>query len=512
MRAALHDVHDVAALYPDREPMTTLADVSAAPAASPSAPPGRRPSGFGPLLLRLHFYAGVLVAPFLIVAALTGLAYTITPQLDHLAYGDQLTVDAAGRTARPLADQIAAARAAHPDGTLTTITTGAGDATTQVVFSLPELGEKQHTVYVDPYTARVRGELTTWFGTTPLKTWFDDLHRNLHLGVAGRFYSEFAASWLWIITLGGLALWWRRQRGNRTARRLLTPELAARKGVRRSRSWHGALGVWLTIGLLILSATGLTWSRFAGGNFSTALDAVKGSTPEVSTTLAGAAAPAPAGHHHGGGAVTAPAAVDPAAADAVLKTARADGITGLVDIGVPAGSTSAWTVTQNDHLWPVRKDAVAIDPASSGVVDRVDFADWPLPAKLTRWGIDAHMGQLFGPANQIVLAALALGLITLIGWGYRMWWQRRPTRAGRRVIAGAPPVGRGAWQQLPAWGIAAGVPVVFAVAWVLPLVGVPLLGFLLVDLVLGLARSQAGARRETPVPAAAGSDPETTAL
>jgi uncharacterized iron-regulated membrane protein len=30
-----------------------------------------------PLLLRLHFYAGVLVAPFLVVAAVTGLLYRI---------------------------------------------------------------------------------------------------------------------------------------------------------------------------------------------------------------------------------------------------------------------------------------------------------------------------------------------------------------------------------------------------------------------------------------------------
>ena len=76
-------------------------------------------------------------------------------------------------------------------------------------------------MYVNPYTGAVTGQLTTWWSTTPLKTWFDDLHRNLHLGAHGRHYSEFAASWLWIVTLGGLVLWWRRQRGNRSARKLL---------------------------------------------------------------------------------------------------------------------------------------------------------------------------------------------------------------------------------------------------------------------------------------------------
>jgi uncharacterized iron-regulated membrane protein len=422
-----------------------------------------------------------------------------------MVYADQLTVAQVGGTARPLAEQIAAARTVHPDGTLSTVIPGEGDATTQVVFSVPELGEKQHTVYVDPYTARTRGTLTTWYGTTPLKTWFDDLHRNLHLGAVGRHYSEFAASWLWILALGGLALWWRRNRGNRTARRLLIPDLAAKKGVRRTRGWHASLGVWLSVGLLILSATGLTWSRYAGGNFSAALDTFHGSTPEVSTALT-ATPVAPSGGHHGGGATpTGTTTVDPAAADTVLRIARENGITGKVDIGVPEDATSAWTVIQDDHLWPIHKDAIAVDPATSTVVDRSNFADWPLLAKLTRYGIDAHMAQLFGIANQILLAALAIGLISVIVWGYRMWWQRRPTRADRRALVGAPPVSRGAWQNLPTWGIVVGVPVVFAVAWVLPLFGVPLIAFLAVDLAVGATRGRRNRPMEPPVsPAPAG--------
>ena len=35
------------------------------------------------------------------------------------------------------------------------------------------------------------------------------------------------------------------------------PDLAARKGVRRTRSWHASLGLWLSVGLVALSATGL---------------------------------------------------------------------------------------------------------------------------------------------------------------------------------------------------------------------------------------------------------------
>ncbi|MET7752787.1 PepSY-associated TM helix domain-containing protein [Micromonospora sp. NPDC005367] len=107
----------------------------------------------------------------------------------------------------------------------------------------------------------------------------------------GRHYSEVAASWLWGVALGGLALWWRRDRSSRgRLGRLLLPDLAARKGGRRTRGWHASTGVWLAVGLLFLSVTGLTWSRHGGANFAVALnvlDAVPRSLPPRSTVRAG---------------------------------------------------------------------------------------------------------------------------------------------------------------------------------------------------------------------------------
>ncbi|MEW2164906.1 PepSY domain-containing protein [Streptomyces sp. NPDC007084] len=466
-----------------------------ATAAGPPAPAPRR-TGFGALLTRLHFYAGVLVAPFLLVAAVTGLLYTFTPQLDSLVYDKELSVAHTGDEVRPLSRQVAAARAEHPTGTLTAVRPGHGDATTQVDFALPELGEKAHTVYVDPYTGKVTGRLTTWYGSTPLTTWLDDFHRNLHLGTAGRYYSEFAASWLWVLVLGGLVLWWRRQRGTRTARRLLVPDRAAKKGVRRTRNWHAVTGVWLAVGLLALSATGLTWSRFAGEHFSQALDALRSGTPGVSTTLSGSAETATGGHDHAAGGTDTDGAkgADPADIDGVLDAARRDGVDGPVEIAVPQDGATAWTVSQTRNLWPVGRDSVAVDAATDQVVDRVDFADWPLLSKLTRWGINVHMGTLFGLANQILLAVLAVGLICVIFWGYRMWWQRRPTRADRRAPLGSPPA-RGAWRGMPSWGLALGVVAVVALGWALPLFGIPLAAFLAVDLATGAVR-----RRTTPTP------------
>jgi uncharacterized iron-regulated membrane protein len=183
---------------------------------------------------------------------------------------------------------------------------------------------------------------------------------------------------------------------------------------------------------------------------------------------------------------------DPSDIDGVLKAARADGVDGPVSIGVPADGATAWTVSQTRNLWPVGRDSVAVDASTDTVVHRVDFADWPFLAKLTTWGIQAHMGLLFGLANQLVLAALAVGLICVIFWGYRMWWQRRPTRADRRARFGTPPA-RGAWRGVPSSTLAVGIVVVVALGWAIPLFGIPLAVFLAADIAIGAVRRGRGA-------------------
>jgi uncharacterized iron-regulated membrane protein len=184
--------------------------------------------------------------------------------------------------------------------------------------------------------------------------------------------------------------------------------------------------------------------------------------------------------------------------DRVVGAARAAGLDGPVEVTPPADVSSAWTVAQTDETWPVRQDRVAVDPVAGTVLDRSDFADWPLLAQLSDLGISAHMGLLFGPVNQVLLAALALGLLVVIFWGYRMWWQRRPTRAHRRALVGAPPVPRGAWWGLPSGVIMIGLPVVFLLGWALPLFGLTLVGFLAVDLAVAAWR-----RRRPPAPGGA---------
>ncbi|WP_405844673.1 PepSY domain-containing protein [Streptomyces platensis] len=372
----------------------------------------------------------------------------------------------------------------------------------------PVWGSSHHPrelVFVDPYTGNVRGALETYgsTGALPLRTWLDALHRDLHLGETGRLYSELAASWLWVVAGGGVALWIGRKRRNRKLRALALPDRTA-TGRRRTLSWHGAVGLWAAAGLVFLSATGLTWSAYAGANIGELRESLGQATPTVSTAVA-------ENHAGHGGSSSMPGMPDmpgmgdskgnrssgsaPAdvGIDKVLRTARAQGLGNPVEVGLPTDQATAYVVKQVQRSWPEKQDALAVDPATGKVTDVSRFAGYPVLAKLTRYGIDLHTGTLFGLANQIALAALALALIFLILWGYRMWWQRRPTRD--RALSFGRPIPRGAWRQVPVPVLIPLAPAGVVVGWLVPLLGISLVAFLTVDIALGaLSR-----RRRVPV-------------
>nr|WP_246284599.1 PepSY-associated TM helix domain-containing protein [Gordonia asplenii] len=444
-----------------------------------------------PLLRRLHFYAGILVAPFLIVATVTGAMYAVAPTLENLAYRGYLHADAAG-PAKSVAAQVQAARRVLPDLTPTAVQPGIDGATTRVLFDDPSLGESYRwSVFIDPATATSQGALQVYgsSGALPMRAWIDQLHRNSHLGEPGRVYSELAASWLWVIALGGLALWINRFRKQRRAgrdTRLLSVDRsrsASTPGARLARTvnWHGAVGIWLVVGLVFLSATGLTWSKFAGENVTDLRSALNWNAPSVSTTL---------GHEHHGVPMDTSSAAPPEAfspealsttisrLDAVVATARSAGLHGVVEVSIPADSATAYRVQQSREPWVFSRDVVAVDGASNTVVDVARFADWPFVAKLAEWGIQLHMGILFGVVSQLGLLALCIALLTVIVRGYVMWWRRRPRR-GTAPLGPPPPAG--AWRAAPYPAMAGVVVTAAVVGWFVPLLGVTLVGFLMFD-------------------------------
>ncbi|MFD7841468.1 PepSY-associated TM helix domain-containing protein [Nocardia sp. NPDC059764] len=448
-------------------------------------------NAFQALMLRLHFYAGVFVAPFILIAAVTGALYAISPTLENITSSGLLHTSSTG-PAKPLKEQIAAAQAVEPSLALVAVAPGqnTGD-TTRVIFSDPSLGESERrAVFVDPVTAQSVGDSVVYgsSGALPMRTWIDQLHKNLHLGKVGRFYSEIAASWLWLVALAGLVLWYRRVRARREKRSagwLLRPDRSRPRA--RTLNWHAAVGVWILPVLLLLSVTGMTWSKYAGENVTELRQALSWTTPAVSAKLPGSTGPAvtAGGDHagHGGAPAGTPPAGKAALADTVYGVARANGLTGPLEISIPAKEGTAFVAQELRRPGQFTRDAIAVDGATGNVTDKLPYADWPLTAKLTNWGIQLHMGQLLGLPDQLLLLAVMIGLGTVIVRGYLMWWRRRPTKESTVGVGKAP---RRALAQAPLVVVLPLAAAAAVIGWFAPMIGLPLLAFLVIDVLVGV--------------------------
>lgn len=421
---------------------------------------------------RIHFYGGMFVGPFILIAALTGCLYAMAPTLEKVVYHDVLTVPTV-ENPLSLEEQIQAAQHEHPDMPVTQVwpATTPTDPT-RVLVSDESIDESlQRTVFINPATAKVIGDYPTYsgLGEMPLRRWISSLHESFHLGKVGELYSELAASWLWVMACGGLFMWWIRRRPKNKA-----TANAAQQQPKRSARWkatrlHSTVGAWIFIGLLGLSATGITWSGLAGDNVDSLVERMHWKATPINTALHGTTAETHeyTGHEGHGASSSASVAAD---AERVLATGRAEGLTGPLRLYPPEDAHSAWQVSERWVEWRTTSDALSVDGATGEVIDRQPFSSLPLFSKLSSWGTYLHMGIMFGLPLQIALLALGLATAALVVLGYYMWWKRRP-----RFL----PTAHFSWA-------ATGLGALFAatVGVFLPLLGITLAAFLVLDAIL----------------------------
>lgn len=201
---------------------------------------------------RWHFYAGLFCIPFAIWLSITGAIYLFKPQVEpwlDRAY-DHLTVT--GQPAAPQA-QVAAALAAVP-GTVLNAYEMPETATAAVRILVGK--EKQlQRVYVHPQTLEI-------LKTIPQDDRFMNLIHRLHgtllLDDAGSMIVELAASWMIVLIITGLYLWWPRNAKGLAG--IVYPRLS-RDGRVFWRDLHAVTGLWVSFFLLFLLVSGLPWAK-----------------------------------------------------------------------------------------------------------------------------------------------------------------------------------------------------------------------------------------------------------
>lgn len=385
---------------------------------------------------RWHFYAGLLVAPFMLILATTGAIYLFNDEINDALHRDQRFV-AADVTPQPPSRLIAAALADYPGGSATRVDMPAPGRSAQV-FVTPALGDPVR-VYVDPGTAEVLG---SYVYARTLVGFADVAHGSLMLGKFGDGVVELVACWGMILVVTGLYLWWPREL---RLGGVVAPRLKARGRV-LWRDLHAVTGMWTAVLIAFLIITGLPWANVWGGLLKRGTDAVgigyptshrlHGATPTASVkqvlgeapwTIEDAPMPAsdPHAEHRGGHAGMTMDSSASIGVDRAVAIFAGQGVSGAYRLFLPSGPAGAFTAyTYPDR--PQGQRTIHLDQYSSHVLGDVGFADYGWAAKGVELGVQLHMGNYFGRANQILMLIACLGVIMLSLTGPLMWWRRRP--------------------------------------------------------------------------------------
>lgn len=472
---------------------------------------------------RWHFYAGMFVAPFLIILACTALGMMLlssTVGRDHDSVAVSIPESA---VTAPVATQAKNALNTLPDSTLIKYVAPRSNDTV-ALFQIKS-ADHDNMVAVNPYTADIVESIPT---NSNLYYTFYNIHGDLLIGKVGDYLLETTASLTILMILTGWYLWWKKRK---SLKGMLIPDDHTNRQQKRSffRTIHATLGSWISILLLFFCITGMAWagvwgermvqawSQFPAGKWGVApmplsidhsqhhagMDMdnaeaaphVHGATPAIAPTHgsvlnSGNAKDVPwvleltpmpvSGTTRGENGI---APNIPIMIDTVDRFAREIGFKGRYQLNLPQGPTGVWTLSQDsmsyDMKSPTADRTVHIDRYSGNVLAEIRFDDYNAFGKFMAAGTAIHMGTL-GWWSVLANVLFCLSVIAICVTGYIMWWQRRPR--GVEEMKGLNPPARG-FNLSVWWPFAIPLLVVAAIfpTAIIAIIAIALLDFLVIS-------------------------------
>ncbi|WAM48425.1 PepSY-associated TM helix domain-containing protein [Vreelandella venusta] len=436
--------------------------------ASPSQEGKRKTFDLYRAVWRWHFYAGLLVLPFMISLAITGGLYLFKDELDALIHADVKRVAVQEATLPPSA-LVSAALTAHPGTAVKFTDPATPDSSAEITVNTAE-GERL-AVYVNPYTANVLGALDDR-GTVMWTVRY--LHSLKYFGPTARKLIEIAGGWSILLVLTGIYLWWPRRKG--------AGGVVSVRGKPKSRVFwrdlHAVTGLFVGAFIVFLAITGMPWSgvwggqvnQWANGNNFGYPAGVRVEVPmsearlneQSPTNWSLEQAQLPESSQQ-------PGQAESIGLDGAVAIFNELGLHTGYAVSLPTTATGVYTgsVYPNDLS---QQRVVHLDQYTGERLIDMNYADYGPLGRWLEFGINVHMGQQFGLFNQLLFLAVCLAIILLAVSAAVMWWKRRPSGA-----MGVPP--------LPSdKRVFRGLTVILVIGGVIfPLVGASLIFMLIVD-------------------------------
>ena len=410
-------------------------------------------------LWRWHFFAALIVIPFVLWQSVTGVLYLWHRELASLTHPQLVDVPASVRQVSYHA-QLATVLQHEPRAQLQVVELS-NDPSCSTAFFFRDTNGLPYPAFVDPHTGKYLGRIESTH-------WLRGLSRGLHGGWPiepwGSYLLELGASWAIVMTLTGVYLWWPRNRQGLAG--VLYPRL--RGGSRVFwRDLHAIVGIGFAAVLLAFLVSAMPWTTLWGGKVLGSIERATGQESPVGFFFTGG------DQHHAAAHVDGAPRLAPLTIDELVQRARAAGARGDIELH-PAVQGGPFNV-RDDHPRAWDEVWLQLDGRTGAVLTRVVWSDFPAIPRFVSLGIDLHEGHFFGRANQVFNTVFALALVWLSATGFIGWYKRRP-HCGM-----SPPPKRDV--RLPGAVVATAIALCIA----LPLLGASVLAIALVDRFFGRA-------------------------
>lgn len=385
------------------------------------------------IVWRWHFYAGMIVAPALIVVAATGALYIFKDELEAVVYpGITYVEPTSERTSYE--QQMAAVFAAVPGAQraiLMQVSTNPKRATSIV------LAEKGQYAFVDPYRGRYLGALerNSFFDTVL------NIHRTLFLGMTGRIIVELTTCWSTVLAVTGIFLWWPRKANQLWG--VWLPRLRQKPYI-LLRDLHAVSGLYVSIVAIVIALTGLIYTNSWGRVFKYAGQKTEAYDMFTRSMVC-----------------KSPAEAKDLPIDRFIEIAQQKMPGHNLTVWFPRIPNGVYLVTGSNERGPQVNEMLFIDRASGEILEDRTNSQTKVVYQLGTWNYALHVGSVWGMPTKILWLATCVILMTLPVTGIWMWWERHPK--GRSGLPSRVNAIR------PRWLVAT----VTATSLLLPAVGIP---------------------------------------
>lgn len=406
---------------------------------------------FRKVLFWVHLVAGLTCGIVIFIMSFTGAALALQPQVLLWVERDARQVEAPAPPAAWLGASALLAKLQEqlPDAVPATIVREHDPSLAVAVTLQAERGSErpgpQRTVWLNPYTGAIIGELDATSGARRFFRVMTDWHR--YLAVTGE--ERTAARWVTgvsnaaflLLAITGLYIWvpvvW-----SSNAFRAISLVRPGLRGKARDFNWHNVFGVWTAAVLAVLTFTAL------GISFP--------KTYEVIYSVTGMTRPpTPPGPPGGGGGRNQAARPGSSAGEArdgreqprvrpAPVSAALDGGWALAEQHLPtwrsinmrlaqqAGQPLVFTMNDRERLNPMARSTLTVDGGGSSVVRWEPYESLAAGQRLRTWMRFGHTGELWGLPGQIIAGIASAAGCLLVWTGTALAWRRFTAWVGRR--------------------------------------------------------------------------------